>query len=105
MGGIGIDDDFIRLGGDSLKAIELQNILNGIVPTAVILRYRTPRAIAPFAVNRTASSKIRRGDGIPLSVPQINIFNDIQTGTDPSVYTMSASVPLSPGTTPEQVAE
>ncbi len=42
---VGIDDDFIRLGGDSLKAIRMQNMIPADIDTADILRYKTPREI------------------------------------------------------------
>ncbi len=46
---IGLDDDFIRLGGDSISAIRLQTILaHPGLSAALVLRERTPRALAKY---------------------------------------------------------
>ena len=57
--GIGLNDDFIRLGGDSITAIRVISILgkNGITCTARdILNYKTPYSIAQNVVNLAKTS-------------------------------------------------
>lgn len=46
---IGLDDDFMRLGGDSISAMRMQSLLAPLkVSSALILRERTPRALAKY---------------------------------------------------------
>ncbi|MDR3182373.1 MAG: AMP-binding protein [Planctomycetaceae bacterium] len=51
---VGINDDFVRLGGDSVSAVEVQILLQTHCPTAkpvsaaVLNRLRTPKALAEY---------------------------------------------------------
>ena len=85
IGRIGIDDDFIRLGGDSLKAIRVQNITPGI-RTADILRYRTPRAIAEKTVSQGHGRVFDEKDGCPLTESQMNVYLDLEAKDKKGAY-------------------
>ena len=43
---IGIYDDFIQLGGDSLDAVKIKFLLKGQVDAGIILKEKTPYRIA-----------------------------------------------------------
>ena len=79
---IGINDDFIRLGGDSLKAVRLVSALGSTgITVGDILRLRTPAAIAGHvkAAVDTASvieQKYSFDAPCPLSESQLNVYLD-----------------------------
>jgi len=44
---VGIDDDFIRLGGDSVRIMQVQKFCSELeLSSKIIYKYRTPRQIA-----------------------------------------------------------
>ena len=76
---IGVYDDFIRLGGDSLSAIRLLTHLEDYnITVAEILSLRTPYAIAKNIKNTTMNLDVYSLDtGCPLNEPQLNVYLDI----------------------------
>lgn len=82
---IGIHDDFIHLGGDSLIAIKLLSHLEDYDITAAdILSFRTPEAIAKRIDEFSLDLDIYTLEGgCPLNEAQINLFLDsIMNKTD-----------------------
>ena len=77
--GLGVNDDFIRLGGDSLTAVKLISILEDTgVSVGDILGLRTPAAIAAGAHKRSFDADVYTVEsGCPLSNTQQYIYNDI----------------------------
>ncbi|MBQ2613108.1 MAG: amino acid adenylation domain-containing protein, partial [Methanobrevibacter sp.] len=76
---IGIQDDFIRLGGDSLTAIKLLTYLEDYNITAAdILSLHTPYAIAKNIKNVSFDlDTYSLESGCPLTEPQLNVYLDI----------------------------
>ena len=76
---IGIYDDFIKLGGDSLTAIRLVSFLKDYnVSAADILSLRTPHAIANNINDVSFDLDIYSLDsGCPLNESQLNVYLDI----------------------------
>ncbi len=89
---IGIDDDFIHLGGDSLRAIKVQNIIH-TVQVADILRLRTPRSIAELSPESKASvQSYTLSTGCPLSESQLNIYLDIELHGNEGTYLLRGMI-------------
>ncbi|MBO4797734.1 MAG: AMP-binding protein, partial [Candidatus Methanomethylophilaceae archaeon] len=82
---VGIDDDFIRLGGDSLKAIRIQNMVGG-VKTADILRYRTPKLISEHSSREETPCLYSLESGCPLTESQLNVYLDMETNSKTEAY-------------------
>nr|WP_295619552.1 phosphopantetheine-binding protein [uncultured Methanobrevibacter sp.] len=76
---IGIYDDFVRLGGDSLTAIKLLPYLEDYnIAAADILSLRTPQSIANHIVENLFDSDVYSLDeGCPLNESQLNVYLDI----------------------------
>ena len=76
---ISINDDFIRLGGDSLTGIKVLSYLNNNnITIADILAYRTPEAIAKNFTEFDYDPDIYSLEkGVPLNGAQLNVFADI----------------------------
>lgn len=77
---IGIHDDFVRLGGDSLSAIKLLSYLEEYdITTSDIFKSRTPAAIAKnisaFSLDLDVYSV---EEGCPLNEAQVNLFAGIR---------------------------
>ncbi|MBO4569275.1 MAG: amino acid adenylation domain-containing protein, partial [Candidatus Methanomethylophilaceae archaeon] len=96
---VGIDDDFIRLGGDSMKAIEVQSALRK-ASAADILRYRTPRSVASHSLETYAALRYAEEDGCPLSESQLNVYLDMMANPDSGEYVIPFSFQI-----PENVSE
>ncbi len=80
---VGIDDDFIRLGGDSLKAIRAGDICrrNGIIIKISDLMYhRSPRRIAEHietpGTGDTGRTHFTLETGIPIVGGMMNVYYD-----------------------------
>jgi amino acid adenylation domain-containing protein/non-ribosomal peptide synthase protein (TIGR01720 family) len=78
MPGIGIDDDFFSLGGDSIKAIQISSRLKRFdlqLDVAAIFRNPTIRALAPLVtpLKRRADQGVVTG-AVPLSPIQREFF-------------------------------
>ena len=76
---IGIYDDFIRLGGDSLTAIRLLTFIEGYnISVADVLSLRTPYMIANNINDISMDLDVYSLDsGCPLSESQLNVYLDI----------------------------
>ena len=85
---IGIHDDFIRLGGDSLSAVRLVSYLKGYSITAVdILSLHTPHAIAENITRLEFDPDIYTLEsGCPLNESQLNVYLDIQVNGKDDAY-------------------
>lgn len=83
---IGIEDDFVELGGDSLIAIKLiAQLKDSGITLADILKLRTPKLLAK-KIDSTSSTdydlyKYKKSKKIPLSESQLNVYLDIKTKT------------------------
>ena len=77
---IGVYDDFVRLGGDSLTAIKLLSYLDGFnISAGDVLSLRTPYAIANNVGNISFDLDLYSLDeGCPLNEPQLNVYLDIK---------------------------
>lgn len=79
---IGIHDDFVRLGGDSLTAVKLVSVLgNTGITVGDILRLRTPAAIAGAMKDSQQATfadpeKYSYDGPCPLSESQLNVYLD-----------------------------
>ncbi|MCR5026154.1 MAG: amino acid adenylation domain-containing protein, partial [Methanobrevibacter sp.] len=85
---IGIYDDFVRLGGDSLTAIKLLSYLdNPGITAANILSLRTPYAIAKsIGVNSFDLDLYDLESGCPLNEAQLNVYLDVITNDKSGAY-------------------
>ncbi|MCR5027311.1 MAG: AMP-binding protein, partial [Methanobrevibacter sp.] len=85
---IGIYDDFIRLGGDSLTAIKVLSYLEDYNITAAdILSLRTPFAIANNISDISMDLDVYTVDnGCPLNEAQLNVYLDIVANDKVDAY-------------------
>ena len=105
---IGIDDDFIRLGGDSLKAVKAVSVcrLSGIeILVSDILGKRTPRAIATSSASARVECIYSLESGCPLTGGSLDVYLDIESGRSDSVYIIDATYPIPEGITDGQVSK
>ena len=79
MENIGIYDDFIRLGGDSLTGVKLLSYIgSNDVTMADIFAFRTPAAIAKNMSDLSFDLDLYTLEsGCPLNTAQINVFADL----------------------------
>ena len=94
---IGILDDFVRLGGDSLTAIKVLSYLEEYnFSAADILRLRTPKAISEninkfdFDLNVYSLES-----GCPLNEPQLNVYLDIVAHDKKDSYIIPHNISVS----------
>ena len=94
---IGINDDFVRLGGDSLTAIKLLAYLEDYDITAVdILSLHTPSAIAKNLNKLSLDLDVYSLDsGCPLNEPQLNVYLDIVANDKIDSYLIHSYMELS----------
>ncbi|WP_461463266.1 D-alanine--poly(phosphoribitol) ligase subunit DltA, partial [Methanobrevibacter sp.] len=85
---IGVYDDFVRLGGDSLSAIKLLTYLDGFnISVGDVLSLRTPSAISNSIGNISFDLDVYSLDsGCPLNEPQLNVYLDIKTNDKKDAY-------------------
>ncbi|WP_296799195.1 AMP-binding protein, partial [uncultured Methanobrevibacter sp.] len=85
---IGVYDDFVHLGGDSLTAIKLLTYLDGFnISAGDILSLRTPYAIANNVENISFDLNLYSLDeGCPLNEPQLNVYLDIEANSKENSY-------------------
>ncbi len=85
---IGINDDFIALGGDSLIGIKLLSYLEDYsITMADILSLRTPAAIATNIYETSADLDIYSVDGgCPLNEAQVSLFAGILAENNADFY-------------------
>ena len=95
---LGIYDDFIKLGGDSLIAIRLvSNLSDYNVGVADILSLRTPYDIAR-SINKNIDFDLDIYDldtGCPLNEPQLNVYLDILANNKKDAYLIPLSMGIS----------
>ena len=86
--GIGLYDDFVRLGGDSLTAIKLLAYLDGFnISAGDILSLRTPYAIAGRVMDVSFDLDVYFLDsGCPLNEAQLNVYLDIKANDKKDAY-------------------
>ena len=102
---IGVNDDFVRLGGDSLDALKLVYSLGerGIT-VADVLSLRTPAAIASNARRISVNlNKYSIKSGCPLNNSQMFIFNDIVKFNKYDSYLMPFVIPIDRKYSDEQI--
>ena len=94
---IGIYDDFVRLGGDSLTAIKLLNYIESDdVAMADIFTFRTPEAIAKNMSEFSFDLDIYSlEEGCPLNSAQINVFADVNIYNKKNAYHVPGYIPIS----------
>ena len=94
---IGIYDDFVRLGGDSLTAIKLLNYIESDdVTMADIFTFRTPEAIAKNMSEFSFDLDIYSlEEGCPLNSAQINVFADVNIYNKKNAYHVPGYIPIS----------
>ncbi|WP_406534985.1 amino acid adenylation domain-containing protein [Methanobrevibacter sp.] len=95
--GIGIYDDFVRLGGDSLSAIKLLYYIDDYnLSSANILSLRTPKAIAASIKEFNLDLDIYSLDGgCPLNEPQLNVYLDIMANEKSDSYLIPFNISIS----------
>lgn len=95
-----IDDDFIRLGGDSIRTMKAMQLCDGLpLSTKLIYTERTPRRIAPKCTADNAL-KFKSRDNNPLSQTQLGIYTECMNRegeaayNNPRLYRLGANVDL-----------
>ncbi|MFI3298566.1 MAG: amino acid adenylation domain-containing protein [Rikenellaceae bacterium] len=72
---IGIDDDFVRMGGDSILSVKLQTLLpQEPLSTKIIYSCRTPRTIAAELEREALAYSFTKQESYPLSQTQMGIY-------------------------------
>ena len=96
MESIGIYDDFIQLGGESLTAIKLASYLEEYeISIAAILRLGTPYAIAKNMKEITYDLNIfSLESGCPLNESQLNVYLDIAAKGKVNSYLMPLAMEI-----------
>ncbi|MBM7173689.1 AMP-binding protein, partial [Streptomyces sp. G44] len=107
VGHVGADDDFFRLGGDSIMAIQLAGQASAaglVIAPRDVFTLRTPAQLAVYA---------RSSDGGGADVPDTGVGRFPLTpvmrwwrelGGDTAAFTQSMAFPVPPGTDPERIA-
>ncbi len=83
---VGIDDSFLNLGGDSLKAIAVRGLLSDLVSTTDILRLCTPRRISESMIRLEYDPERYDLSGCPLTESQLNVYLDQEVNAKGSAY-------------------
>ena len=102
---ISVNDDFVRLGGDSLNALKLVFSLGerGIT-VADVLSLRTPAAIARHAKSVSVNlDKYSIESGCPLNNSQTFIYNDIVKFSKYDSYLIPFVIPIDRKYSDEQI--
>ena len=96
---IGMDDDFLALGGDSIRVMQLVSLLgeNGLeVDAHLVLANRTPRALCA-ALDEAAESdvgELSRLADCPLSQTQLGIYVECAARPDELLYHIAGCLRL-----------
>ena len=102
---ISMNDDFVRLGGDSLNALKLVFSLGerGIT-VADVLSLRTPAAIARHAKGMSVNlDKYSIESGCPLNNTQVFIYNDVVRFNKYDSYLIPSIIPVDRKYTDDQI--
>lgn len=102
----GIDDDFFKLGGDSIKVMKLQQICRTLNLTSkLIYKGRTPRAIAEMCGEETLDHKERKQqEAVPLTQTQMGIYAESMANAGKAVYNNPIFLKLNEGIDAEKLA-
>ena len=94
---ISINDDFLRLGGDSLTAIKLLTYLKDYnITIADILSLRTPKALSKNIIKNMFDLDLYTLEsGCPLNEPQLNVYLDILAHNKNDSYLVPININLS----------
>lgn len=84
---VGIDDDFLAMGGDSIRVMKLASICPELSLTSkMIYSLKTPRKIAEEC-EKTGAAKVReKKDRYPLSSSQLGIYIESMNRDGEAVY-------------------
>ncbi|MBR7006061.1 MAG: AMP-binding protein, partial [Candidatus Methanomethylophilaceae archaeon] len=93
---VGIDDDFIDLGGDSIRAMRLQSETG--IGVGDVMRLRTPRRIAESAAEQSPDAIPDWKGGCAPNESQMNVYLDMEANGRSNEYNVFFEVPLDPGT-------
>ncbi|MBR6040981.1 MAG: amino acid adenylation domain-containing protein [Clostridia bacterium] len=94
---IGIDDDFFRLGGDSIRVMKLATACPELdLTTKQIYAARTPRAIAALLIGSGKAKLREKKDRYPLSDAQIGIYVASMQHDGEAVYNNPILLKLDP---------
>ena len=102
---ISVNDDFVRLGGDSLDALKLVFSLGERgVTVADVLSLRTPAAIARHADGMSVNlDKYSIESGCPLNNTQVFIYNDVVRFNKYDSYLLPSIIPIDRKYTDNQI--
>ncbi len=101
-GAVGVNDDFLVLGGDSIKVLDLLNYLSGgeLTPDDIISE-RTPRRIANIYNSKKLKSA-EHTDSVPTVCPmtktQLGVYLDCINNPESIVYNIPIRISLPKGT-------
>ena len=84
----GIDDDFVKFGGDSLRAIKVQSRIADLTTVSMILQYRTPRQIAEKGRIQSIENPYTAKTGCPLTGDQETMYMDVVMNGKETAYNM-----------------
>ena len=94
---VGGNDDFIRLGGDSIRLMQLQKECRSLkLSTKDLYRLRTPKRIAEYCSKRTNGTRSETKNDYPLSQTQLGIYLECQKREGEAVYNNPFLFKLSP---------
>ena len=93
---VGIDDDFIDLGGDSIRAMRLQSETG--IGVGDIMRLRTPRKMSESAAEPDRDAIPDWKEGCAPNESQMNVYLDMEANGRSNEYNVFFEVPLDPGT-------
>jgi bacitracin synthase 3 len=102
---ISVNDDFVRLGGDSLDALKLVFSLGERnITVADVLSLRTPAAIARHAKGFSVNlDKYSIESGCPLNNTQVFIYNDVVKFNKYDSYLIPSIIPIDRKYTDDQI--
>ena len=84
--GIGADDDFFALGGDSIRVMEVQSLCSELALTArMVYANRTPSRIAEALSQQETTVYAKQSDYL-LSQTQLGIFSECMSRQGEAVY-------------------
>ncbi|MBR3317493.1 MAG: amino acid adenylation domain-containing protein [Atopobiaceae bacterium] len=107
---IGMDDDFLALGGDSIRVMRLVSLLGekGLeVEARQVLANRTPRALcaALDEAANTVAGDLPRLEDYPLSQTQLGIYVECAARPDELLYHIAGSLRLDAAVDPTRLAD
>lgn len=107
-GKVGRNDDFFLLGGDSIKAIETINLLEGLpLDTELFFAGRTPAQIAA-RIECGGAEEItferKKRDAYPLTASQLGVYFAVEAAPDRLMYNNPVSITLSKAVDTDRLA-